>query len=97
MNFFVDYLKSISNVSKTVSKNGAVCYVVGNRTVAGIQLPMDQFTAWAFEQNGFEFKQIYVRKIPNKRMAPSNSPSNVSGVQSPTMTNEFIVILKNNS
>ena len=97
MNFFADYLKSISNVSKTISKNGTVCYVVGNRTVAGVQLPMDQFTAWAFEQSGFKFKQIYVRKIPNKRMASSNSPSNIPGVQSPTMTNEFIVILKKSS
>jgi len=93
MNFFVDYLKSITNVSKTISKGGTICYVVGNRTVAGIQLPTDQFTAWAFEQLGFKFGNIEVRKIPNKRMPSVNSPSNVSGVKSPTMTNEFIVIM----
>ena len=40
-----------------------------------------------------QFKNIEVRKIPNKRMPSVNSPSNVSGVKSPTMTNEFIVIM----
>lgn len=96
MNFYVEYYNSIKNTAQSVNKGGYVCYVVGNRNVKNIQLPTDQFTAWAFTEHGFEFEKIFLRNIPNKRMPSKNSPSNVPGVKSPTMTNEFIVIMKKN-
>jgi hypothetical protein len=94
MNFYVEYYDSIKNTAKSVNKGGYVCYVVGNRNVKNIQLPTDQFTAWAFAEHGFEFEKIFLRNIPNKRMPSKNSPSNVPGAKSPTMTNEFMVVLK---
>ena len=75
------------NVAKIVAKGGHTCYVVGNRTVKGVQVPTDQFTAWAFEQQGFTHVVTYVRDIPNKRMPSKNSPSNQEfGKTAPTMT-----------
>ena len=94
--FFVDYKKSIDNVSKSVKKKGFICYVVGNRTVKGINIPMDLITKDFFEENGFRHIETIIRNIPNKRMPSQNSPSNIPGIKSSTMKNEFIVICEKN-
>ncbi len=96
VNFFSEYLASMHNVADLVVPKGHVCYVVGNRTVKGIQLPTDQFTAWAFAEAGFEYLKTHIREIPNKRMPSRNSPTNVAGKTSKTMHNEYIVILRKN-
>ncbi len=94
--FFIDYKNSITNVSKTIKKNGYSCYVVGNRTVKGINIPMDLITRDFFESNGFTHIETVIRNIPNKRMPSKNSPTNIKGVKSSTMKNEYIVVLKKN-
>lgn len=94
MDFYSDYLNSISNVASLVRSGGTVAYVVGNRTVKGQQLPMDQFTAWAFEQNGFEYVTTHTRDFPKKRMPSRNSPTNVAGKTVSTMNCEYIVICR---
>jgi site-specific DNA-methyltransferase (cytosine-N4-specific) len=96
ISFFVDYEKSINIVSKTIKKNGYACYVVGNRTVKGVNIPTDEITAELFKQNGFNHLKTIVRNIPNKRMPLRNSPSNIVGKTASTMKNEFIVICKKN-
>ena len=90
--FFIDYKNSIDNVSKTLKKKGIACYVVGNRTVKGINIPTDLITKNFFENNGFKHLETIIRNIPNKRMPSQNSPSNIPGQKSTTMKNEFIVI-----
>ena len=90
--FFIDYKNSIDNVSKTLKKKGIACYVVGNRTVKGINIPTDLITKNFFENNGFKHLETIIRNIPNKRMPSQNSPSNIPGQTSTTMKNEFIVI-----
>jgi site-specific DNA-methyltransferase (cytosine-N4-specific) len=94
MQFYYDYFLSIKNVAKEVKTGGHACYVVGNRTVCEVQLPTDQFTAWAFEQNGFEYVTTYLRDIPNKRMPGKNSPTNKAGKKVETMHKEYLVVLK---
>lgn len=94
VSFYIDYEKSIYNVSQLVKRKGFVCYVVGNRTVKGIQIPNDEITKQMFEKFGFEHIETIVRNIPNKRMPLKNSPSNISGETSDTMRNEFIIILQ---
>lgn len=93
ISFLNDYWHSIINVAKCVRSGGTVCYVVGNRTVKGIQIPLDYFTAEMFEKCGFKFQTTIVRQIPNKRMPSKTSPTNKPGVKVSTMTNEYIVIL----
>ncbi len=92
--FYVDYNKSINNVSKVVKGGGYACYVVGNRRVKGTTLPTDEITIDMFCENGFDYIETIIRNIPNKRMPSKNSPSNVPGVLDTTMKNEYIVILK---
>ncbi len=92
MYFFNGYYNVLKNVVKNLNKNGKVCFVVGNRTVGGVQIPMDQITAVFFEQLGLKFENIFVRDILNKVMPSKNSPSNKVGATKNTMANEYIVI-----
>jgi len=96
ISFLNDYNDSIRNVAKVIRKGGRVCYVVGNRNVKGIQIPLDYFTAEMFEEIGFKHEITIVREIPNKKMPSKTSPTNVSGVNVNTMSNEFIVIMTKN-
>lgn len=94
VSFLNDYWNSMQNIAKSVRVGGTVCYVVGNRTVKGIQIPLDFYTAEMFEKCGFEHITTIVRCIPNKRMPSKTSPTNKPRDKVSTMTNEFIVILK---
>lgn len=91
--FYVDYEKSIHNVSKVVKTGGLVAYVVGNRRVKGIEIPNDEITREFFERNGFVHIKTIIREIPNKRMPKRNSPSNIAGMTDSTMNYEYIVLM----
>ena len=94
VSFLNDYSASIAHVADTVRKGGVVCYVVGDRRVKNVQIPLDFFTAEMFMAHGFKHQITLVREIPNKRMPSKTSPSNVAGEQVSTMSHEFIVILQ---
>jgi DNA modification methylase len=94
VSFYIDYEKSIRNVSTVVKKGGIVAYVVGNRKVKGIEIPNDEITREFFERNGFRHIKTIIRAIPNKRMPKRNSPSNVVGKTDTTINYEYIVILR---
>jgi len=91
MYFFNGYYNIIKNVINNLNKKGRVCFVVGNRTVKGQQIPMDQITASFLEKLGLKFEAIYVRDITNKIMPSQNSPTNIVGAKAKTMVNEYIV------
>lgn len=93
VSFLNDYYNSISHIAPKIRKGGRICYVVGNRTVKGIQIPLDYFTAEMFEKQGFVHERTIVREIPNKRMPSKNSPTNKTGAKAATMSNEYIVIM----
>ncbi len=90
--FFNGYYKVIRNVVERLNEGGRVCFVVGNRTVKGFQIPMDQVTAFFFDSMGLNFEGIFVRTIHNKVMPSKNSPTNKVGIKSNTMTNEYVVV-----
>ena len=92
--FFYDYYLSIKQIVKTLNNNATVCFVVGNRTVKGVQIDMDFITAEFFESLGLTAENIFVREISNKRMPSKNSPSNKAGKTSNTMLYEYIVVMK---
>lgn len=94
VSFLNDYWLSIKNVAETVRLGGRVCYVVGDRRVKGIQIPLDYFTAEMFEKCGFKHINTIVRTIPNKRMPSLTSPTNEVGKSVQTMSHEYIVILE---
>lgn len=90
--FFNGYYNAIRNILSNLNKKGKVCFVVGNRTVKGNQIPMDQITASFLEDMGLDFRGIFVRDILNKVMPSKNSPSNKVGVKLRTMVNEYVVV-----
>jgi len=92
--FTFDYYNSIKNISEVVNKNAFVCYVLGNRTVKGVQIPLDKITVEFFESFGYHHINTFVRRIPNKRMPSRNSPTNETGITGSTMSNEYIVVMK---
>ena len=92
--FYHDYQKSIEEISKTVKRGGYIVYVVGNRRVRNVELPLDVITYKMFEKLGFTHIITHVRDIINKRMPSKASPLNAVGGQIPTMTQEYIVIMK---
>lgn len=94
ISFLNDYYRSIQHVAKTVRSGGVVCYVVGDRRVKDVQIPLDYFTAEMFEKCGFKHHITLVREIPNKRMPSKTSPTNKVGAKVSTMSHEYIVILK---
>lgn len=89
--FLCDYRRSIENVAATLKSGGVACYVVGNRTVKGVQMPTDDITAAFMEQSGLHHIGSVVREIPSKRMPYQTSPSNKAGVRADTMRHEIIV------
>ncbi len=93
ISFLNDYHNSIKNISSLVRQGGRICYVVGNRNVKGVQIPLDYFTAEMFEKYGFKHETTIVREIPNKRMPSKTSPTNKPGFKVSTMSNEYIVIM----
>lgn len=94
VSFLNDYHLSIKNVANAVRIGGIVCYVVGDRRVKGVQIPLDYFTAEMFEQCGFLHIKTIVREIPSKRMPSLTSPTNKIGNHVQTMSHEYIVILE---
>ena len=92
--FFMDYRNSIKNVSSVMKSGGYACYVVGDRTVKGFDVPTAEATVAFFEMNGFKHVDTFERNIPNKRMPSMNSPSNIPGKLGKTIKSESIVICK---
>lgn len=96
ISFYNDYQKSVEVVSKTVKSGGYVIYVVGNRRVRNVELPLDVITYKMFESYGFTHLITHVRDILNKRMPSKASPSDTPGGQISTMTQEYIVVMRKN-
>ena len=92
LHFFNGYYKALRNTVGHLREGGTICLVVGNRRVKGIQVPLDQITAAFLESMGMKFQVIFARTIHNKVMPSRNSPNNVRGITSETMSKEFIVI-----
>ena len=90
--FYNDLEISINQVAHSVQKKGKIFYIVGNRTVKGVQLPTDQFIAEKFEKNQFKHIITFQRILGNKSMPSKNSPSNKKGELSATMLYEYIVV-----
>ncbi|MBI4672006.1 MAG: DNA methyltransferase [Chloroflexi bacterium] len=92
--FYADLKSSITHVSELIKPGGYACYVVGNRKVKGRVLPTNAAVRSFFEICEFEYIDTFIRSIPNKRMPLRNSPTNATGQVEPTMTNEYIVVMR---
>ena len=94
MSFYVDFDLTLKEIDRLMKINGYMCYVVGNRTVKGVQIETDKIMVELMEKRKYDHIETIVRNIPNKRMPAVNSPSNIKGQTSGTMVNEYIVVMK---
>ena len=95
LSFYEDFDQVIIQLNRVMAKNGYVCFVVGNRTVKGINIPTDKIMSEMFLAHGnYKYIETHTRAIPNKRMPSLNSPSNKVGEKVTTMCNEFIFVLQ---
>ena len=95
LSFYVDFDKCIKELHRVTKKGAFMCFVVGNRTVKGIQIPTDEIILELFQaKNHYKHHNTFIRNIPHKRMPKLNSPTNVAGNHAVTMNEEWIVIIE---
>lgn len=92
--FYSDLDASIKSIAQKTSVGGYQFWVVGNRTVKNVVLQTDVIITELATQYGLVPVYTIDRNIPNKVMPSKNSPSNVPGEKSATMTMEHIVVLR---
>ena len=93
--YFFDLQKCFFEFKRVMKPKSTLCFVLGNRTVKGVQIPTDEITKEMGENMGWEYERTIIRSIPSKRMPSKNSPSNIKGKKGSTMVNEYIVIFNN--
>jgi len=97
LSFYLDFDMCVKELHRVTKEGAFLCFVVGNRTVKGIQIPTDDIIVEMFQiENNYKHHKTIIREIPNKRMPKINSPSNVKGDYGKTMSQEWIIILEKN-
>ncbi len=94
VSFYSDYNQSIQNISSLIKPGGYSCYVVSNRQVKGIEIPMSEITKDFFSQYGLNHVDTFTRKISGKRMPRQNSPTGNTGEKGHLMNREYIVVMQ---
>jgi site-specific DNA-methyltransferase (cytosine-N4-specific) len=95
LSFYEDFDKCVIQLDRVMAKKGFICFVVGNRTVKGINILTDKIMIEMFMSRGnYKHLTTHERAIPNKRMPSMNSPTNMAGKKITTMCNEYIFILQ---
>jgi site-specific DNA-methyltransferase (cytosine-N4-specific) len=95
LSFYVDFNKCVQELHRVTKKGAFMCFVVGNRTVKGVQIPTDEIILELFQaKNHYKHHNTFIRNIPHKRMPKLNSPTNISGNHAVTMNEEWIVIIE---
>lgn len=94
VNFFKDYF-DVMTETETVLKSGApIVWVVANRTMSRVNIPLHLITKELCEHLGFTFVDNIPREIPNTTMPTKNAPENIPGHTDELMANENIIILE---
>ena len=85
--FVRDLNNSLTGILNSLSAEGVMVWILGNRTVGGHEVPFDQILIELFEARGSKHICTLTRSIPTKRMALKNNSSN-------TMSRERIVVMR---
>ncbi|ELC8333036.1 DNA adenine methylase [Clostridium perfringens] len=94
LQFFKDIDKTLSEIAR-VMKNGSYQYwVVANRKVKNVDIPLDQIIVELFSKYKIIFIERFYRNIPNKKMPKTNSPTNKKGKKVSTMNKEIILMFR---
>jgi DNA modification methylase len=87
--FWRDMNKSLKLITSTIKTNGYMIWVVGNRKVAGLQIPMDMIMVELLTSYGVCMIERIQRNIPLKLTPQKNNFSD-------TMNKEIILITRKN-
>ena len=93
ISFFQDYFESLINIINTLRSKGIIMLTLGNRTVDGEVIELDNITEEFLKKHGFKLITNFKRNIYNKRM-----PSRVSSVDGRgsvnSMSQETILVFR---
>jgi hypothetical protein len=92
--FFIDLYQSFISIDKKCKNSGYQVWIVGNRTVKEINIPLDDFIIDVGIKHGYDHVVTLYRNIPYKSMPNKNSPTNKIGKTVKTINNESIVVLQ---
>ena len=85
--FWRDMDKCLYSTSSVMKENAYMVWVIGNRNVAGLQIPMDKIIIELFSHYGVIPIEKIRRSIPSKRIPSKNNFSK-------TMNKEIILIMR---
>lgn len=92
--FYKDLQEVLQTVTKKCRINSYQFWVVGNRTVKGVQLMTSDILVEMAKTMGLVYVTTLARNISNKVMPSLNSPTNEPGKKVKTMNEELIVVLR---
>ena len=92
--FFIDLHSCIYALTRCLSDDGHMCFVIANRTVKGVEIPMDAIIEDFAAEYGFGVtrkieRNIYGKKLPRKINTNSSNVKTAS-----TMLREFVIVAK---
>jgi DNA modification methylase len=81
ISFFLDFDKVLNKLKSVTNKNSYQAVIIGNRTVASMNIPNNKILRELMESNEFRFITEFERKIHNKRMPKKNNASKTMNVE----------------
>lgn len=87
LRFYIDFFASLGRIVDLIKTNGYMVWTVGNRSIAGKQVPTDKILCELLEGLGARYLNTLTRTIHHKRMPDRNASS-------ATMREEKIVIFR---
>lgn len=92
--FYKDLKDSLQTITRKCRKNSYQFWVIGNRTVKGVNLRTDEILVEFGKEMGLAHVITMERNISNKVMPSLNSPTNKVGMKVKTMCEESIVVMR---
>ena len=94
MDFVRDYYEVMGEVGKILKPGQPSVWVVANRTMSRVNIPLHLITQELCEHLGYEHDVTLPREIPTKTLPWENAPENEEGTKGDLMADENIVILR---
>lgn len=92
MKFVRDYFEVMKEVAKILKPGQPAAWVVANRTMSRVNIPLHLVTRELCEELGYEHHTTLPREIPTKTLPWENAPENVAEQKGDLMANENIVV-----
>ena len=92
--FYADFYLSYREIVKVLSKTGHVCFVVANRRVKGIEIPMDRIVVEFGDSLGLKHVKSVTRKIFGKKLPRRINTNSNNLKHTNTMLHEHIEVLR---